>query len=441
MTEKKTMDLENSTISSTTNPVTGSTVPLVERGSGGVRKVQALLLFLCFFTAYFLRTNLSVGIVAMTNRNSTNSNFEEFAWDENTKGKILSSFYWGYLVIQVPAGLMGQNISPKTLLIVTNTLCSLLTLIIPVGAHYGGWMTLCGIRVLQGLCQGFYVPLTYTLASKWAPLTEQNRFIGFTLNGGTLGATAVMPMSGYLASSSGGWPSIFYVSGIIGLLWVVLWVFKGADSPATHSNISQSEKEYIMTSLQHNSEQNGLLSAIPYLTMWLVSYPVFWLADIMYQKQICSTTHLRKIWATVSGTGAALTLIAVTLVGRDPVAAMILLVIAISLSSCAFSGFYVNSLDLAPNFAGVLTGIGNGLENISSILAPLSVGWIINDNTSVHQWMFVFLLAAVVDITGNVIFLIWGTAELQSWNEPKVKEPTSTQMTMSTLRPPPYVST
>ncbi|XP_075221024.1 putative inorganic phosphate cotransporter isoform X3 [Lycorma delicatula] len=414
MTEKKTMDLENSTISSTTNPVTGSTVPLVERGSGGVRKVQALLLFLCFFTAYFLRTNLSVGIVAMTNRNSTNSNFE-----------------------------------------------------------------------------GFYVPLTYTLASKWAPLTEQNRFIGFTLNGGTLGATAVMPMSGYLASSSGGWPSIFYVSGIIGLLWVVLWVFKGADSPATHSNISQSEKEYIMTSLQHNSEQslptpwfeiftsppmwaligahigcgwafsiiftqvpsylnsvlgfdietNGLLSAIPYLTMWLVSYPVFWLADIMYQKQICSTTHLRKIWATVSGTGAALTLIAVTLVGRDPVAAMILLVIAISLSSCAFSGFYVNSLDLAPNFAGVLTGIGNGLENISSILAPLSVGWIINDNTSVHQWMFVFLLAAVVDITGNVIFLIWGTAELQSWNEPKVKEPTSTQMTMSTLRPPPYVST
>lgn len=78
---------------------------------------------------------------------------QEFAWDEKTKGKILSSFFWGYLVIQVPAGLMGQTISPKTLLIVTNTLCSLLTLIIPIGAHYGGWMMLCAIRVLQGLCQ------------------------------------------------------------------------------------------------------------------------------------------------------------------------------------------------------------------------------------------------------------------------------------------------
>lgn len=33
------------------------------------------------------------------------------------------------------------------------------------------------------LFQGFAVPLTYTLVSKWAPPRERNRFVGFSLNG------------------------------------------------------------------------------------------------------------------------------------------------------------------------------------------------------------------------------------------------------------------
>jgi hypothetical protein len=58
-----------------------------------------------------------------------------------------------------------------------------------------------------------------------------------------------MPICGVLASSSIGWPSVFYIFGAVGMLWVVLWVFLGADRPGTHKFISKAEQAYIETNL------------------------------------------------------------------------------------------------------------------------------------------------------------------------------------------------
>lgn len=41
----------------------------------GERHKQTLLLFLCMVIAYALRVNMSVGIVAMTDKSSANNNF------------------------------------------------------------------------------------------------------------------------------------------------------------------------------------------------------------------------------------------------------------------------------------------------------------------------------------------------------------------------------
>ena len=67
--------------------------------------------------------------------------------------------------------------------------------------------------------------------------------------GAQLGTVIAMPVCGALASSSIGWPSIFYIFGAVGILWVVLWFFLGADRPGTHKFISNEEKAYIETNL------------------------------------------------------------------------------------------------------------------------------------------------------------------------------------------------
>lgn len=60
-------------------------------------------------------------------------------------------------------------------------------------------------------------------------------------------------IAGQLAAGSGGWPSIFYVTGLCAIVWALLWLYIGADSPAEHNSISEEEKNYIQTSLVHSS--------------------------------------------------------------------------------------------------------------------------------------------------------------------------------------------
>ncbi|XP_054273649.1 sialin-like [Macrosteles quadrilineatus] len=433
------------------------------------RYIQGYMLFFLFFVAFSLRLNLSVAIVAMTDSKSANPNFEELDWDLKTRSKVLSAFFWGYLVMQLPAGQLGQMFSVKQLLLVASGLCACLTLLTPVAATKGGWFLVCLLRGLQGLCQGFYVPLTYTVTSKWVPLHERNRFVGFALNGGTIGAVVSLSVSGILASSGGGWPSVFYVSGVVGLLWTCLWWWFGADSPSTHPTISPGEKEYILTALANSGQnqdlrtpwkailtsvpvwaligvticngwgfaiiltqlpayinsvlgfqiqENGFLSALPYLSLWIFSFPVCWFADFLTKKKVFSTVVIRKLFTTICLVGGAVMVLSLCLVDRNAVAAMTLITIGITFTAFMFSGYNINHLDLSPNFAGVLMGLCNGLENVSTILAPLSVGWVVSDPTSVAQWRWVFIITAALACIGNAIFVFFGSADVQPWNYP-----------------------
>lgn len=51
-------------------------------------------------------------------------------------------------------------------------------------------------------------------------------------------------MCGYLIGAFG-WESVFYVSGALGLLWMICWKILVFDTPAKHPTISNKEKSYI----------------------------------------------------------------------------------------------------------------------------------------------------------------------------------------------------
>lgn len=93
------------------------------------------------------------------------------------------------------------------------------------------------------------------MLSKWAPKSEKSRLISFVFSGSQFGSLAMLPISGMLASSSGGWPAIFYVGGVVALLWVFFWYLMGSNSPAEHQSISQTEKEFIISSLSSTTSK------------------------------------------------------------------------------------------------------------------------------------------------------------------------------------------
>lgn len=262
--------------------------------------MQVLLLFMGLLLAYALRVNLSIGIVAMVD-NSSNPDFEvqlkektiartqitlvflfgqQYDWNEATRGLVLSSFFWGYIVTQVPAGQLAEKYGAKILLLISLTLCTIFTLITPVAAGWG-WEFMCAARIVQGLAQGFIYPSVHTMLARWVHPSERGFLSTFTYSGTQLGTVVMLAVSGLIAASPLGWPGIFYISGGLTGIWCVLWAWLGCDSPAVSKGISQQEREFI------ESAKGVSTSGEKKVTPWMAIFKskAFWAILIAHSAQ------------------------------------------------------------------------------------------------------------------------------------------------------------
>ncbi|KAG8253746.1 hypothetical protein J6590_029320 [Homalodisca vitripennis] len=91
-------------------------------------------------------------------------------------------------------------------------------------------------------------------------------FTGYTIlsTGDIFGTVVTLFVAGYLTAGPWGWPSIFYSTGLCGVLWAVAWLFLGANSPDTHPSISDSEREYIKAAFVSSSDQSSECTLLGY---------------------------------------------------------------------------------------------------------------------------------------------------------------------------------
>lgn len=89
-------------------------------------------------------------------------------------------------------------------------------------------------------------------------ITESMVF--FSTIGAQFGTIVSMPLSGLLSEYGfdGGWPSIFYVFGAIGVIWSVAFLFCIHEDPSTHPTIEEKEKKYILSSLWGTSNSTNV---------------------------------------------------------------------------------------------------------------------------------------------------------------------------------------
>ncbi|XP_031352877.1 putative inorganic phosphate cotransporter isoform X2 [Photinus pyralis] len=433
----------------------------------GVRHLQCIFLALLLCIGYGMRVNLSVGIVAMTDP-TINPGFKTYDWHDESI--ILSSFFWGYILPQVVAGQVSKNYGARWFLVGTMTGCSLFTALIPVMADLGSWgVMIC--RIVQGFTQGFFYPCVHTMLTKWAPLPERSRLGAFVFAGGPLGSVIAMPLTGWISGSSYGWPFAFYLYGLLGFVWAVGFSIFGSNSPSETETITPEEKLYIETSLGVKTEHsermptpwkaiftslpvwailathcaqnwgfwtlltemptymknvlnfdikaNGLLSACPYFTMWVMSFIFSGFTDYIINKDCVSIGTGRKIANSIGLyiPAAALILLGTLDSGVNMTGMVIsLLIIAVGSNAAHMCGYQVNHLDLSPTHAGTLMGITNGFSNIFSILGPLLVHYVVVDKHDPNQWKLVFLIAGGIYIFGNTFYVLFGSGDIQPWD-------------------------
>ncbi len=97
-----------------------------------------------------------------------------FNWDSQDQGMILGSFFYGYTIIQVPAGILAEHYGGKWIFGLGVLFTSLFTLLTPLAARADvGWLVT--VRMLEGLCEGVAFPSMQVLISKWIPVGERGR--------------------------------------------------------------------------------------------------------------------------------------------------------------------------------------------------------------------------------------------------------------------------
>uniref|UniRef100_A0A8C6S702 Solute carrier family 17 member 6b n=1 Tax=Neogobius melanostomus TaxID=47308 RepID=A0A8C6S702_9GOBI len=364
------------------------------------RYIIAMLSGLGFCISFGIRCNLGVAINA------------KFSWDPETVGLIHGSFFWGYIVTQIPGGYICSRLAANRVFGAAIILTSILNMFIPSAArvHYG--CVIC-VRILQGLVEGVSYPACHGIWSKWAPPLERSRLATISFCGSYAGAVIAMPLAGILVQYTG-WSSVFYVYGCFGIFWYCFWIFVSYESPADHPTISDEERCYIEESI---GESVGALSALPHLVMTIIVPIGGQLADYLRSKNILSTTTVRKIM-NCGGFGMEATLLLVVGYSHSKGVAISFLVLAVGFSGFAISGFNVNHLDIAPRYASILMGISNGVGTLSGMVCPVIVGAMTKHKTR-EEWQYVFLIASLVHYGGVVFYGIFASGEKQSWADPE----------------------
>ncbi|XP_059058437.1 putative inorganic phosphate cotransporter [Achroia grisella] len=445
-------------------------IPSKSESTFGIRHVITFLLFLAITVSYATRVSMSVAIVAMTSPNDYG--YPVFDWEKSIQDTILSSFFWGYVVLQIPAGMLAGRFGGNFLILGGMVCTGIVNLLVPIAAVHGNWMAVCACRIVMGLTQGLLYPCVHGFLGHWAPEAERSRLGTFVYAGAQLGTIIEMMTSSLLSASRWGWPSVFYVAGICCIIWSAAWLVLGASTPGTSRWISKEERKYIETNaassdiesnkklstpwtrilsslpfwailiahcgqslgfwtlltelpsymsnvLKVNIKDNGLLSALPYLAMYLLSFVFSWLADFLVNRNLIRKVTSRKIFNTIAFWGPAVALLILSYLPPGHLAlAVVILTFTVGLNGAHYVGFMLSHLDLSPNFASTLMGITNAVAGIFSIMAPLSVSVVVQDQTEASEWRKVFFISIAMYFLGNLFYILFIAGETQEWNEP-----------------------
>ena len=203
------------------------------------------LVFAGIVICYTLRVNMSVAAQSM---------MKELDWTENQRGSVLSSFYWGYALGQIPSSflMMRGTFSPMWTFGLAILIPSILTMLVPVCARYSYEMALA-IRMAIGFVESATFPACYQFYVVWIPPQIKTYMIAVMLSGTYVGEIIGFSLSGVLVENTimigqidiGHWPSVFYIFGMLGVIWFPVWCIYAYESPEVHPAITQEELQFI----------------------------------------------------------------------------------------------------------------------------------------------------------------------------------------------------
>ncbi|KAJ3634274.1 hypothetical protein MTP99_011169 [Tenebrio molitor] len=430
------------------------------------RRILVIFVIMSFLLQQMLRTNMSIAIVDMVITNHTNTTEPvRFHWTEYQKNNILGCIFWGYSLCSLIGGRLSEIYGSRIVLGSALLSAGLFTILTPL-ASYLNYYLLVATRVALGGGLGIIWPSVLPLAHSWIAPTDSSKFMSHTLSS-HLGTALVLASGGLLVDHLG-WPSIFYVTGGVTLMWGLAWFYFVYDSPGQHPRMSQKEREEIKktvgyemvltktgdtpwtkiltsgpvwaivsaqicllfnvnTSVNHvpsymdqvlhfNIKQNGLLSSLPYIGLYSLGVVAARVADKWRKSQTFSLISIRRIFSGLPFFLSMLLLTIESFWGYDPVVSIFVFTLWQTVTSIAIGGHIANVLDISPTYSATIYGMGVGCGSLISYLATGLVSYFTDKEQNFEQWRCIFWVLIGVNAIGFVVYLVFSSADVQNWD-------------------------
>jgi MFS family permease len=200
--------------------------------SAGV--VGFVLLYLAFCISYIDRAAISIALAQIG---------KDFNLQASDLGIIISAFFLGYAIMQVPGGWLADRIGSKIVIITTIALWSVFTVMTSVAWSL---LSLIAIRFIFGIAEGGFPPATVKAITELFEKKESPKMSALLLSSnyaGSMIAPLVMaPLIIWL-----GWRHAFTAIGVAGIAFAIIyWVAiprSGSTTPAAQARKKVSTAE------------------------------------------------------------------------------------------------------------------------------------------------------------------------------------------------------
>ncbi len=354
-------------------------------------------------------------------------------------GWVGGIFVFAYAAFEIPTGSLADRYGPRTILTRIVLWWSVFTSLTGVASNF--W-ALLAIRFSFGAGEAGAFPNFSSCISRWFPKLERARALGLVIMvnqiGGALSPLLVVPIQARF-----GWRTSFYLFGVFGVLWAVVWYRWYRDTPSQMAKVSDAELQEIGAPPVHSHESFPWRIALRSVNLWshlLMAFGyyyagfffLFWFQTFLVkargfsEKQLllftlpfllgacgnavggfASDALVRKFglkWGRrtigIIGAGGG----ALALVAAIPTADQFLTLVFLSLTYLGVTLIqptaFVVCIDIAPRHAGAVAGAMNTAAQAGAFLSSIVFEYLVkltgSYNVPLIPMVFMLLLSALM---------------------------------------------
>lgn len=202
-------------------------------------------------------------------------------------GWIMAVFTLGYALLQTPSGKLADKHGARGVIAAIVAIWSTLTAVTGLSWNYASMLV---IRFLFGAGEAGAFPALSKVVYNWFPIKERGIIQGINFSGSRIGAAFAMPLVVWMLHEIG-WRNTFFVFGLFGVLFGVMWYFLFRNKPENAVYIGNNEVDYIVKNRQQSS--SAVAVALPFSS--ILKSTTMWQTSIQY---ICSnfTFYFSLTW-------------------------------------------------------------------------------------------------------------------------------------------------